>query len=84
MAGCNPVALGLSRFESYIIHQKFARFVYLVRTLDFQSGKTGSNPVPSTKIYLSKVLSGCIRGLGPWGYSSNLYRETSLVLFPDS
>ena len=31
-----------------------------------------------TKVYLSKVLSGCIRGLGPCGLGSNPSRETNL------
>ena len=36
----------------------------------------GSIPWSSTN-YLSKVLSGCIRGLGPCGQGSNPCRETS-------
>ena len=36
----------------------------------------GSIPWSSTN-YLSKVLSGCIRGLGPCGLGSNPSRETS-------
>ena len=47
---------------------------------------TGSNPVDQGSIpwghanfYLSKVLSGCIRGLGPCGLGSNPSRETKFL-----
>jgi hypothetical protein len=32
-----------------------------------------------TNFYLSKVLSGCIRGLGPCGQGSNPCRETKFM-----
>ena len=45
-------------------------------TTDFDSVSLGSIPNAPANFYLSKVLSGCIRGLGPCGPGSNPGRET--------
>ena len=40
----------------------------------------GSSPWGYANFYLRKVLSGCIRGLGPCGLGSNPSMETNLCI----